>query len=155
MREKAFKMLEGTASSITFIMGKIEDASMQIEKLESELGELRHLIDIESGKASRPLDELKELLKTAGSWEQANEDQRTQVANWIKQNVSELLIYPDGLDGASSTQRQFSVLLSTDEFRTVQLEGQDPMNASYSIFATGDRWVLEENGTKSIYFEVN
>ncbi|MCZ4090629.1 hypothetical protein [Sinorhizobium psoraleae] len=103
-------------------------------------------------RESRPLDEVKEVIRNIGHWKLASEDARTKVSDWIKRNVKELLAYSDGLEPADGTKaRQFSVLFLTGEFRTVQLVGADPTKAAYSIHANDDRWVLVENGKQSIH----
>ncbi len=152
MRERAFELLGDSSAAAAFVKSKIDEASLSIDGLEKRLADLRGSAVTDQVRKSRPLEEVKEVIRNIGHWTLASEDARVKVSDWIKRNVKELLAYSDGLEPADGTKaRQFSVLFMTGEFRTVRLVGADPMTAEYSIHATDDRWVLLQNGKQSVH----
>lgn len=152
MRERAFELLGDSSAAAAFVKSKIDEASLSIDGLEKRLAELRGSAVTDQVRKSRPLEEVKEVIRNIGHWTLASEEARVKVSDWIKRNVKELLAYSDGLEPADGTKaRQFSVLFMTGEFRTVRLVGADPTTAEYSIHATDDRWVLLQNGKQSVH----
>lgn len=152
MRERAFELLGDSSTAAAFVKSKIDEASLNIDRLEKRLAELLGSAMTDQVRKSRPLEEVKEVIRNIGHWKLAHENARTRVSDWIKRNVKELLVYSDGLEPTGVPQaRQFSALFVTGVFRTVQMTGVDPTVAAYSIHASGDRWVLMENGKQSVY----
>jgi len=150
IRERAFDLLGGTTSVATFARNKIDEASMKIDALERALSSVRDAMALAAAVQNRPLEEVRRMIKEIGSWQSSESDSRSRVADWIKRNVKELLVFSDGLDqpetAAEAKQRQFSVALTSGEFRTVQICGNDPTVASYSVHADDNHWVLFHDG---------
>ncbi|MDX0658357.1 recombinase family protein [Sinorhizobium medicae] len=153
LRERAFELLSDSSTAAAFVKAKIDETSLEIDGLEKKLTDLKGTVMAEHFRRSRPLDEVKEVIRDIGRWRSASADARTRVSDWIKRNVNELLVYSDGLEEQGSQKaRQFSVLFSTGEFRTIQITGNDPTIATYSIHADDNRWILAENGKQSVHF---
>ncbi|ANL70406.1 resolvase/recombinase protein [Rhizobium phaseoli] len=154
LRERAFDLLRESTSAAAFVRTKIDEASMKIDALERELAAVREAMIVATSGQKRPLEEVRRMIKEIGRWQSAESDSRSRVADWIKRNVKELLIFSDGLDPfdlLDAKRRQFSVTLPSGEFRTIQTIGNDPTVAAYSVHANDDRWALAEDGTLSIY----
>lgn len=153
VRERAFELLADSSTAADFVKSKIEEASLNIGRLEKSLAELKRRAKIDEDRNGRSLEEVKEVVRSISRWQLASEDARTKVSDWVKRHVNELLAYSDGLEqGESPKARQFSVLFSTGAFRTIQTVGDDPTVAAHSIYANEDRWVLTENGKQSVYW---
>jgi DNA invertase Pin-like site-specific DNA recombinase len=156
IRERAFDLLGEPTSATAFVRGKIDDASMKIDELERKLASIKEATMITAASQKRPLEEVRLMIKEIGGWQTADGDSRSRVADWIKRNVKELLLFTDGLDqsdlvAADAKLRQFSVALAGGEFRTVQISGNDPTVASYSVHASDDQWVLTQDGERSFH----
>lgn len=156
LRDRAFALLDDKSTTTTYVASKIEETTARIDELQkllsSHAAELRNLgVDRE-----RSVIDVKGAIETLQDATSTPQGARARIADWIRQNVRELLVYADGLDGASGKSssakiRQFSVLFETGAFRSVQTIGSDPASSVYSVFASDDGWTLSEQGVETRY----
>ncbi|TAY81974.1 recombinase family protein [Rhizobium ruizarguesonis] len=147
VRESAFELIGENLSVAAYVKDKIGQSTLKIDALEKELRDLRMRTNSAGSSTSRSLDEMKEIIQNFGKWHTADSDARIKVANWVKHNIKELLVYSDGLDEPTTggpRPRQLSVSLISGEFRTVQISGSDPTVAAYSVYANDDVWKITE-----------
>ena len=156
LRERAFRLLDEASNATSYVSAKIEEATARIDELHKILAdqaaELRNLgVDRE-----RSVIDVKHAIETLQDVHSTPPDARAKIADWIRQNVRELLVYADGLEGDPGRAnrvkiRQFSVLFETGAFRTVQTLGANPASSVYSVFADDDGVALMEQGVETRY----
>ncbi|MCD2183657.1 recombinase family protein [Rhizobium sp. GN54] len=155
-RDRAFDLLADATAATAFVRAKIDEATLEINRLESALAESRSELWALGGDRGSSIEEVKCAIAALRASDFEKSASRGKITDWVQRNVRELLVYADGLDernsrGGEISPRQFSVLFETGAFRTVQISGSDPSVPIYSVFADDDGWTLAEQGTQSRY----
>jgi DNA invertase Pin-like site-specific DNA recombinase len=158
-RDKLLELLLQPSASASYFVEKMDELSTQISTLEQEIGLLHEKISkltvLSTGSQVDVLDWIRSI-KT----ENDSIENRIRIADWIRLNIRELIVFPDGLDGEQVVardetippmrQRQFSVSFENGVFRTVRLQGSDPTSFEFAVFADEAGWSLEKaDGTVS------
>lgn len=155
-RDKLLVLLLQPSASASYFVGKVDELSAQITTLEREIGVLHEQVSklaaLSTGAQVDVLDWIRSI-KT----ENEGVENRIRIADWIRLNIKELIVFPDGLDGEQSAapeltspmgMRQFSVSFENGVFRTVRLKGSDPTSFEFAVYADEAGWALEhEDGS--------
>ncbi|WP_193378377.1 hypothetical protein [Sinorhizobium fredii] len=99
VREDAFALLSTSSVSRAFVSQKLDDATVAIGKIESEIGALKELIANHRIRGSRTDVDIKSTIHSLLSEGEGQFDNRVKVADWIRMNVNSLQVYADGMDG--------------------------------------------------------
>lgn len=155
-RDRAFDLLADSTAATAFVRTKIDEATLEISRLESVLVGRKSELSALTSDRKRSVEEVKNAivaLRTSGT---ENGSSRGKIADWVQRNIRELLVYADGLDERNSLEgkpspRQLSVLFETGAFRTVQVSGSNSSVPIYSVLADEEGWTLTEQSTQSRY----
>lgn len=156
-RDKLLELLLQPSASTSYFVGKVDQLSEQLSVLEREIGTLHEQV---SKLTALGTDAQVDVLDWIRSIKIENNvaDNRIRIADWIRLNIKELIVFPDGLDGEQATnepepidpigRRQFSVAFENGVFRTVRLQGSDPTSFEFAVYADDVGWTLEnEDGS--------
>ncbi|MGO8150463.1 recombinase family protein [Rhizobium leguminosarum] len=99
IRDGAFELMSDDAVDMTYVRQRLADLAINIKELEDSLAELSAQENLRLARQSdRTLNE-RTLVEAIASGPKDNLDSRTVVADWIRRNVEQLQVYPDGFDG--------------------------------------------------------
>lgn len=156
-RDKLLDLLLQPSASTTYLVGKLNDLSGRIATLDSEIAlQQEQISKLTALTRDTPADVL-DWIRSIKTEDNAVEN-RIRIADWIRINIKELIIFPNGLDGEQPTtgsqrveplaRRQFSVSFENGVFRTVRLQGTDPTSFEFAVQADEAGWTLEnEDGS--------
>ncbi|EJZ22154.1 recombinase family protein [Rhizobium sp. Pop5] len=114
MREGAFDLLSDDSVDIGYVKGKLVDLASEIQRLEQELAQLSSQARQEvSRQADSDLD-IRILIEAISTGPKDNLDSRIAVADWIRRNVQQMKIYPDGRDGPQREIERMTASLDPD-----------------------------------------
>ncbi|MDW5318144.1 recombinase family protein [Rhizobium sp. PL01] len=156
-RDKLLELLLQPSASASYFVEKVDELSGKISTLECEIGVLHEQV---SKLTALSTDAQVDVLDWIRSIKTENDgvENRIRIADWIRLNIRELIVFPDGLDGEQAAtaaerlspagRRQFSVSFENGVFRTVRLQGSDPTSFEFAVYADEAGWELEnEDGS--------
>ncbi|RDJ17238.1 recombinase family protein [Rhizobium phaseoli] len=145
MRDGAFELLSDDSIGSDYIKVRIADLSGEIQRLEIELAELNTRAKRElASQADSDLDD-QILIDAISAGPKDNLDSRIAVADWIRRNVQQMKIYPDGRDGP---QREIDRMKVSLDPEVAQL-----LNASISYAKRHDALIDGSHRHFSVAFE--
>ncbi|TBF75767.1 recombinase family protein [Rhizobium leguminosarum] len=114
MRDSAFELLSDDSVGTDFVREKLADLASEIQRLEKEQAEINSQAKQELARqADRDLD-VRTLIEAISAGPKENLDSRIAVADWIRRNVQQMKIYPDGRDGPQREIDRMSASLDPD-----------------------------------------
>lgn len=146
LRQRAFELLAMENVDVGFVRDQLNDYSDSIAQLTNEIVTLTQELAVPLDKKILATEETLGLIADVTSDKVKESQARVRIADWIRANVKELLLFSDGIDeerGANllDKRRQFSVLFESGVFRLVECLGPDPTNYTFSIVADGEGWI--------------
>ncbi|MGO8220655.1 recombinase family protein [Rhizobium ruizarguesonis] len=99
IRDGAFELMSDDAVDMTYVRQRLAELAIDIKVLEDSLADLSAQENLRLARqADRNLND-QILVEAIAAGPKDNLDSRTVVADWIRRNVEQLQVYPDGLDG--------------------------------------------------------
>lgn len=102
LRENAFYLSASSSISRAFATRKIDDATVAIDKIGSEIDVLKELIANHRLTSARTDADVKSTIHSLLTERDGQFDSRVKVADWIRINVDTLRVYSDGMDGPTA-----------------------------------------------------
>lgn len=148
LRQRTFELLAMEQVDVGFVRDQLDEHSLVINRLTDEVTRLRQELAVPLDKKILAAEEALALISRATSEDPSGSEARVRIADWIRGNVKELLLFSDGIDedhrgSLSDKKRQFSIVFQSGVFRLVECQGPDPSNYTFSIRAEGNRWTEE------------
>lgn len=139
-RDGAFDLLKDSLIDTLYVGTRIKEISAEIDKCTAELAALADTLAELANRKS--LSEMEVGLQIERVLNLADVDARTKVADWIRLQIKELLLYPDGIDpdDKHDANKTFSVLFETGIFRTITVDPIDPKKHHFAVYADSDGW---------------
>ncbi len=148
LRTRAFELLSIAETDPNFVQDKLSFYAARIKAIKAEVAQLKLELAVPVERKLMAANDMLELVSSISPLTQKSNDARVRIADWIRANVRELLLFSDGIDEIQDEpikdkRRQFSVLFESGFFRMVESIGPDPANFSFAIHASGDNWIEE------------
>lgn len=148
LRTRAFELLALEGTDLAFVHDRLASHAEKIASIKNEVAKLKREIAVPVERKTVATEDMLQLISNVIPSDQKMNDARVRIADWIRTNVRELLLFSDGIDEKQDERlqdkrRQFSVLFESGLFRLVECIGPDPANFNFSILADGDEWTEE------------
>jgi DNA invertase Pin-like site-specific DNA recombinase len=145
LREGAIELLGMETVDVGFVRDKLNQYSAAIAQVADEIASLRRELAVPVEKKMLAAEEALGLISRASLGNPSASEARVRIADWIRLNVKELLLFSDGIEedhqaNLADKKRQFSVLFESGVFRLVECRGPDPASYTFNIVAYGDEW---------------
>ncbi len=148
LRTRAFELLALEGTDLAFVHDRLASHAEKIASIKNEVAKLKREIAVPVERKTVATEDMLQLISNVIPSDQKMNDARVRIADWIRTNVRELLLFSDGIDEKQDQRlqdkrRQFSVLFESGLFRLVECIGPDPANFNFSILADGEEWTEE------------
>lgn len=148
LRTRAFELLAIEGTDLAFVQDRLTSHAEKITSMRNEVAKLKLELAVPVERKVQAAEDMLQLISNVCLSDQKMNDARIRIADWIRTNVRELLLFSDGIDEKQDERlqdkrRQFSVLFESGLFRLVECIGPDPANFNFSILADGDEWTEE------------
>ena len=98
MRDSAFDLLSDDSVGTEYVREKLADLASEIRRLEKEQAELNSQAKQEFARQANSDLDVRTLAEAVSAGPKENLNSRIAVADWIRRNVQQMKIYPDGRD---------------------------------------------------------